>query len=140
MGRFLGIDYGTVRIGLALSDERAILASPLPFFSTRKTLEDTAKNLAHQFLEYGVLDGIVIGLPLRLSGLESALSLIVRQLGELLTPLCESPISFWDERLSSVQAERQLKEVGLRRKKRAALVDSLSAVVILQSFLDLADM
>lgn len=136
MTRIVAIDYGTVRIGLAVSDERKILASPLPCLKAGKTLEETAQLLAKEFSKVSPLGTIVIGLPLHLSGHESPLSQEVRKLALLLEDLCKVPIALWDERLSTAQVERSLKEAGLKRKKRSELVDSLSAVLILQNFLD----
>jgi len=136
MTRIIGIDYGTARIGLALSDERAILASPLPCLKAGKNVEESAQLLAKEFSKHMPLGTIVIGLPLHMSGHESPLSQEVRKLGILLEELCKVPISFWDERLSTAQVERGLKDAGLKRKKRSELIDSLSAVLILQNFLD----
>jgi putative Holliday junction resolvase len=136
MSRVLGIDYGTARIGLALSDERGILASPLPCLKAGKSLEVTVQLLAQELAKHTPLRAIVIGLPLHMSGHESPLSQEVRKLKSLLESLCNVPITLWDERLTTTQVERGLKDAGLKRKKRSEIVDSLSAVLILQNFLD----
>jgi putative holliday junction resolvase len=136
MPRVAAIDYGKVRIGLAISDERGILARPLPCLKAGKTLEDTARLIAEEFAKHSLLGTIVIGLPLHMSGHESPLSEEVRRLAPLLEQLCRVPVKLWDERLTTAQVERELKNAGMRRKQRSTLVDSLSADLILQSFLD----
>jgi putative Holliday junction resolvase len=136
MSRVAGIDHGTARIGVAISDERAILARPLPCLKAGKTLEDTAKIIAAELSKHTPLGSIVIGLPLHMSGHESPLSEEVRKLAVLLQDLCKVPVSLWDERLTTAQVEKSLKGDGMRRKKRSEVVDSLSAALILQSFLD----
>ena len=136
MPRMAAIDYGKAKIGLAISDERGILAQPLPYLKAGKTLEDTARLIAAELIKYFPLGTLVIGLPLHMSGHESPLSEEVRKLAPLLEELCKAPIQLWDERLTTAQVERQLKDVGMRRKQRSSLVDSLSAVLILQNFLD----
>lgn len=136
MGRVAGIDYGRARIGLALSDERAIIAQPLPFIPAGRTLEETAKNIADALSKLGPITTIVIGLPLHLSGKESQMSEEVRKLAELLGALCNLPVALWDERLSTAQVERVMKSDGVSRKKRAPIIDSLTATLILQNFLD----
>ncbi len=136
MARVAAIDYGKVRIGLAISDERAILAQPLPCLKAAKSLEETAKIIADALTKHTPLGAIVIGLPLHMSGHESPLSEEVRKLALLLDELCHVPVSLWDERLTTAQVERGLKSAGMRRKQRSTMIDSLSAALILQSFLD----
>lgn len=137
MTRILGIDYGKARIGLALSDERRFLASTLPCIQAGKTAEENAHLIAKESAKYGPLISIVMGLPLHLSGRESPLSEEVRQVAQLLEGLLQDiPMILWDERLSTAQVEKTLKEMGVSRKKRSAKVDSQSAALILQSFLD----
>lgn len=136
MGRVVGIDYGRARLGLAVSDERAIIAQPRPCIVAAKTLEETAKRVAEELNKQGPIQAIVIGLPLHLSGKESPMSEEVRKFAEFLKAFCPVDIILWDERLSTAQVDRGLKEANLNRKKRAAIVDSLSATLILQNFLD----
>jgi putative Holliday junction resolvase len=136
VGRVAGIDYGTVRIGVALSDERRIIAQPLTKFSAHKTKEETAKALAELLLKHAPLDAVVIGLPLMMNGKESPMSQEVRAFAKILETLLSCPIIFWDERLSSAQIERTLKEGDVKRKQRAGLVDTLAATLILQNYLD----
>lgn len=139
--RILAIDYGLKRIGLAQSDERHILASQLETFFSNGKLEDTAVQLARH-LKQRASDGkfsihsIVLGLPLRMSGEMGLMADETKAFGEALEPLIAAPIVLWDERLTSVQAERSMMEGRLRRKKRAQKVDGIAAVLILQSYLD----
>ena len=140
--RILAIDFGMARLGLALSDERHIIASRLATFPASKKLEKTAEELAaflqkHQNEQSYTLETIVIGMPLMLSGKNSVLSNEVTLFAKLLGEKLSIPIVTWDERLTTVQAERSLKEGGhLSRKQRARIVDEVSAVLLLQSFLD----
>ncbi len=135
MGRIVGMDFGTVRIGLALSDERKILASPLPFFSAEKSLEKTCEKLYAYLLPHSI-ETIVIGLPLHLNGSESRMAEEVRLFVELLREKFGVPIIFWDERLTSAEIERLLKSASMSRKKRVGVSDSLAATLILQGYLD----
>lgn len=135
MKRIAAIDFGTVRIGIAVSDERQILASPLCTILTKPTLKETAALIVQTLSSY-TLEKVVIGLPLFLDGKESPMSQKVRELGTFLESLLAIPIIYWDERLSSSQVERTLKEGGLSRKKRATLSDKLAAAAILQNYLD----
>lgn len=136
--RILALDYGRARIGLALSDPMKILAK------THKILSVDAKKAINVFLEELKLlqeqnveiEKIVVGVPLKMSGEKSAMTEEVEAFIESLKEKTPIPIVAWDERLSSVQAEKALREAGLSRKKRTNHLDSLSAVLILQSFLE----
>ncbi|HSX04071.1 MAG TPA: Holliday junction resolvase RuvX [Rhabdochlamydiaceae bacterium] len=133
--RVAGIDFGLQRIGLALSDERHIFASPFKMVQTAKNLKDTAALLANELSAYP-LQCLVIGLPLHLNGKESEMSLKTRELADLLKALLNIEIILWDERLSSLQVERTLKEAQISRKNRKALLDKTAAAAILQNYLD----
>jgi putative Holliday junction resolvase len=135
MPRILGIDHGTVRIGLAISDELELVASPL------KTLD--AQNEAEREIARIVRDKriskIVVGMPLYMSGGKGGAAERVEKfatnLGKALKH--EIPIEFVDERLSSVEAEASLSRAGITGKReRNELVDQLAAVVILQDYLN----
>jgi putative Holliday junction resolvase len=136
MGKVVGIDYGQVRIGVAISDERRFLSRPLATVTAEKTIEKTAHTIARNLQSEGKIDRIVIGLPLHLSGKESPMCASVRELGKHLENILSIPIIFWDERLSTAQVERTLKEAELSRKKRVPLVDAMAACAILQNYLD----
>lgn len=135
MARIAGIDYGTVRLGIALSDERHIIAMPHAVLLAKKKSEETAEALLKLLLPFD-LEALVIGFPSKLSGKSSFMADEVSHFASLLRDKSPIPIVLWDERLTSVQAERSLKEAGLNRKKRSKIVDSVAAVIMLQSYLD----
>lgn len=134
--RMAGIDYGMKRIGVALSDERGVLASPLGVIEHGRSLETAAAAVAKSLEKHLPLKGIVIGLPLHLKGTESHLSEQVRLFAKQLQQLLAVPLYFWDERLTSAQVDRTLREVGFNRKQRAARSDAMAAAAILQNYLD----
>lgn len=139
--RVLGLDYGLARIGLALSDERKVIASSLKNLQTAKKLECTVDLIIqeiHSISEkmHCKIEKLIIGNPLRMSGKQSMLSDEVQLLKESLEKVLTVPIILWDERLSTVQATRCLKESTLTRKRRSKLVDGVTAAIILQSYLD----
>ncbi len=132
--KIIGVDFGTVRIGLAISDENRLLARPLPFLTAKKNLKQTAELLRQELSKFSPLETVVIGLPLHLNGKESELSLQVRELEKLLKE--SFPVILWDERLSTAQVEKTLKEMDFSRKKRTERIDSVAAAAILQNYLD----
>lgn len=134
MSRILALDFGTKRIGIALSDPTMSLASPLPFLDATpfKTLIEKLKQLIR---DKEVVQ-ILIGVPRNMDGsygpsAEKALD-FSRRLQELLL----IPIKNIDERLSTVEAQRRLQEAGKNQKQQRSIIDSSSAVIILQSYLD----
>lgn len=133
--RVAAIDYGTVRIGIALSDERKILASPLKLIPTQKNHQLTA-NLIKETLSSYSLEKILLGLPLHMDGKESPLSMEIRLFAKILECTLNLEVVLCDERLTSAFVERSLKEGNVNRKKRKTLVDALAATVILQNYLD----
>lgn len=140
--RHVAIDFGLARIGIALSDPMQIIASPLTTLTCEKKLEKTAEKLynfleEHQKLQKYLLESIVIGLPLMMSGKTSFLADEVAMLASYLQKLTTIPIVLFDERLTTVQAERSLKEGGhFSRKQRAQKVDAVSAAILLQTYLE----
>jgi len=136
MGRVIGIDWGKVRIGIALSDTSKFLASPLKTLQAAQKLPETVHLLLKEFEAIENLESIVIGLPLMLSGAESPLSEEVRALKVELEKSLSTPIILWDERLTTAGVERAMRESGVKRKKRAQVVDTLAACAILQGYLD----
>jgi putative Holliday junction resolvase len=125
-----------VRIGLAISDERKIIAQPLETIRAAKDHLQTSRLIAQSLSCYKEIDAVVIGLPLQLNGKEGEMALLVRTFAQSLKQLFPSPILFWDERLTSAGVEKMLLALDVPRKKRAQLSDSLSAVSILQNYLD----
>jgi putative Holliday junction resolvase len=139
--RIVGIDYGLARIGVALSDESKMISSPMATIASEKRAEQTVIKLLneltnHQKVHRYTLEEIVIGLPLMMNGKSGLLADEVRHFVELLRAATSIPIVTWDERLTTVQAERALRESSMTRKKRSKMVDTVSAAILLQSYLD----
>ena len=139
-GRVVGIDYGLKRIGMAISDPTQLIANPTPTIEAARKLEVTIRRVVDQitFLskEYGAVEEIVVGLPLMMTGRSSMLADEVYHFVDKLKEAIEIPIITWDERLTSVQADRSLREANLSRKKRSKVVDTVAATIILQNYLD----
>ena len=136
-GRILAIDYGTRRMGLAVSDPLGITAQGLETLERKNKRADFGR-LERTIREYQVRE-IVLGNPLRMSGEESTLSQKVAEFAEELRQRFQLPVYLWDERLTSAEANRLLREAELSTKKRAQAVDRMAAVLILQSFMQARD-
>lgn len=136
MGRILACDYGRARIGIAYSDERKILATPLCFISCKGKPEDVIRVLVEKVRPFSPFELLVIGLPLMLDGTKGEMAREAEAFGHALAKEYSLPCLFWDERLSSRQAERFMKEGLLSRKERAQRSDALCAALILQNYLD----
>ena len=132
--RILGIDYGRRRLGLALSDEGEILASPLAVYSRRKLDQDLA-YLAHLAAEKEV-GRVVVGLPRNMNGSLGEMAREVLSFVDTLKEKTDLPVDTFDERLTTAEAERVLIQADLSRKRRKTLRDSLAAVLILQGYLE----
>lgn len=132
--RILGIDYGSKRLGLSLSDEDEILASPLAVHIRTKLAEDLS-FLAHLTHDHKV-GRIVLGLPLNMNGSQGEMARAVQEFADQLRRECNIPIILFDERLTTSEAERVLIQADISRKKRKNLRDGLAAVLILQGYLD----
>jgi putative Holliday junction resolvase len=132
--RVLGIDPGLRRIGLAISDETGLIATPLTAIAVSGAEQIVAK-LAVEVVRLEV-ERVVVGLPLRLDGRESDAARAARKLSSRLAEASGLQVVLWDERLSTKAAERALREGGVRGAKRRAAVDSVAATLILQSYLD----
>jgi putative Holliday junction resolvase len=132
--RVIGIDVGSKTLGLALSDATRNIASALVTLRRSRLAEDL-RRLLDLAAEHGV-GGFVVGLPLNLDGSQGrraqATGAFVRDLGKA----TQLPIAYWDERLSTVAAERVLLEADLSRRRRAEVVDKVAATLILQGALD----
>ena len=132
--RFLGLDVGDVRIGLALSDETATLASGLPTLrcvGPRKDVKAVARIVRER--EVGE---VVVGMPWRLDGTMGSQAEKIQAFVEDLRRALKVPVTTWDERLTSVAADELLAQAGIRRKGRKEKVDQAAAVLILQGYLD----
>jgi len=134
LGRVLALDFGKQRIGLALSDERQIIAQGLDTLERTNIREDLAR-LSRLASENSV-SLIVIGNPLHMSGKEGFQTGKAREFGARLEAATGIPVAFWDERLTTVEAERVLRQSGISIQKRAKAVDRLAAVILLESYLD----
>ena len=131
--RILAIDYGARRMGLAVSDPLGITAQGLETMQRRNKRSDLA-HLQRVIRDYEVRE-IVLGLPLKMSGEHGAQSGKVAEFAEELRRKLNLPVHLWDERLTSAEANRVLREAELSIQKRARAVDRMAAVLILQSFL-----
>lgn len=137
--RALGVDLGTVRIGLALTDPSRTIAGPYDTLPAGDVAADDwpqqiAATIAGVAAEVGA-DAIVIGLPRALSGRETAGAASARAVADALRGATDATVHLWDERLSSVEAERMLIGAGRRRGQRRGAQDRVAAAIILQSWL-----
>jgi len=132
--RILGIDYGHRRLGIAVSDDEKILASPLPVYSRRNLDVDLAFLL--DIVKENEVERAVVGLPRNMNGSIGKMAKEVLSFAGKLQRKINIPVSTFDERMTSVEAERVLVETNLSRKRRKGLRDSIAAVLILQGYLD----
>jgi putative Holliday junction resolvase len=132
--RLLGLDVGSKTIGVAVSDALGITAQGLETIRRKNKRTDFA--LLEGLIRHYEIAEIVVGNPLRMSGAEGRQSEKVSAFAEELHHRFALPVHLWDERLTSVQANRLLREMELSIQKRAKAVDRMAAVLILQSFLD----
>lgn len=137
MARILAVDYGERRIGVALSDPLRMIATPLPTLLRKRGKRPPVQAILDIVQANGV-DALVVGLPLTLEGTESEWTLEVRAFGETLARRSGLPVTFVDERMSSVAAERAVRGLGLPKheRERKDRIDAAAAVLILQAHLD----
>ncbi len=131
--RWMSLDHGTKNIGIAFSDELEILASPFEVWPNQG--EPTLARLARLAREEGA-QALLVGLPRHKDGAESATAPLARAFGEALRDLTGLPLTFWDERLTSVEAERLLAARGVKPKDRKARLDAAAAAVMLEDLLE----
>jgi putative Holliday junction resolvase len=132
--RILGLDVGARRIGIAVSDPLGITAQGLETLQRRNKRSDLAA-LERVIREFGVKE-IVVGLPLRMSGLEGRQAEKMQIFAEDLRKRFRLPVHMWDERLTSAEANRLLRETELSIEKRGKAVDRMAAVLILQGWME----
>ena len=132
--RVLALDHGTVRIGVALSDELKMIASPLEYIPAEPFTEFLVR--LRQLLSEKEVEQIVVGMPRNMDGSYGPAAEKVRQFIEQLRGELTIPIRTWDERLTSSQANRILIQGNVRRDKRKETVDKMAAAILLQSYLD----
>src|SRR5277367_1693138 len=134
--RILGIDHGTKRVGLALSDETGTIAHPLQYLPAEPAAQllDGLKNCVAE----RKVEEIVVGIPRNMNGTYGPAAEKARAFVTALKQFLTVPIHTWDERLTTVQANRFLIDSGMRREKRKERVDQTAAAILLQSYLDRA--
>jgi putative holliday junction resolvase len=134
--RIIGIDYGDKRVGIAISDPLGLTAQGVAVIGKGKTYEEDIKELKKIIKKYEGVDEIVIGLPKKMSGELGIQAEKVFKFQEALKGAFKIPINTWDERLTTVMANRMLMDAGLSGKKRRKVVDKSAAGYILQSYMD----
>ena len=134
MAALMGLDLGTRTIGVAVSDRMLSVATPLETVQRKKFTQDAARLL--ELLEAREMGGIVLGLPRNMDGSEGPRAQSTRAFARNLARLTDLPITYWDERLSTVAAERALLEADTSRARRAEVIDHVAAGFILQGALD----
>lgn len=134
MNRALGIDHGEARIGLAISDELGMLAHPLETIRTAETA-DPVERIA-QIVVRDKIGVIILGLPRNMNGTYGPAAEKVRAFGELLRTRIPCEVKLWDERLTSVAAQKSLHASGKNVKKSRTVIDQVAAQLILQGYLD----
>ena len=132
--RLMGLDVGTKTIGLALSDTRQVIASPLETIRRHRFRDDMARLAA--LIDHHRVGGLVIGLPLTLAGSDGPRTQSVRQFARNVMMARDLPTVLWDERLSTAAVEREMIAADMTRKRRGEIVDRVAAAYILQGFLD----
>lgn len=132
--RLMGLDYGDRRIGVAISDEMGWTAQGHSVIERRKPEEDMEK--IRQIAESSGVTEIVLGLPKNMNGTIGPRGEICIAFAESLRDILQMPVHLWDERLTTVSAERALLEADVSRKKRKQVIDKMAAALILQNYMD----
>ncbi len=135
VGRWLGIDVGSVRVGVALSDPSGVLATPLATVARDTAGHGDLRRIAELVAEHEVV-GVVVGLPRTLAGTEGPAAAAARSFADALGAELSVPVTLSDERLTTVLATRQLRQRGVPGRRQRAIVDQAAAVAILQGWLD----
>ena len=133
-GRVAGIDYGTVRVGIAVTDSRRTMASPVESYTRRDARLD-AEHFIRLVAEQAV-SLFVVGLPVHLDGRESGKSEEARRFGQWLAEVTGVPVEFFDERFTTTEAQYVLSDAQLRGKRRRRRVDMLAAQIMLSAWLE----
>ena len=133
-GRVLGVDYGSVRVGLAVSDVDRRIASPHVTYERGGPNQDA--SFFKEQMKQEEITLIVVGLPIHSDGREGEKAKEARDFGQWLGGVVSLPVVFWDERFTTVEAEGHLLAAGMTRKRRRDRRDRVAAQILLQSFLD----
>jgi putative Holliday junction resolvase len=132
--RLLGVDFGNVRVGLAVSDPERRIASPLATYVRRDREQDG--HYFRQIVADQEIAGLIVGLPVHTDGREGQKAAEARRFGQWLGEVTGLPVLFWDERFTTVEAEEQLWTAGLTHKRRKARRDQVAAQILLQAYLE----
>jgi putative Holliday junction resolvase len=137
MTRIMGLDYGSKTVGVAISDELGITAQGVETItrSEEGKLRRTLARIAELSQEYRI-NRIILGYPKNMDNSAGARVKKTEEFADMVRRRTGLPVVFWDERLTTVSAERVLMESGVRREKRKAVIDKIAAVLILQNYLD----
>lgn len=140
MSRILALDYGERRIGMAVSDPTRTIAQSLPTILRRRRRRPPYTKIIETIEEWEI-DTVVVGLPIDMSGEEGPLARTVREFGEGLERRAGVTVEYWDERLSSVRAQRELAQLDepVRSRGDKEKIDAMAALLMLQSYLDAHD-
>lgn len=134
--RTLGIDYGDKRIGVAISDPLGIIATGIAVVGKGETFEQDIQEINSLIKKYDGVEEIVVGLPKMMSGAAGLQAGKVMKFVDALKQEFKIKITTWDERLTTIEAERALIETGMSREKRRKVIDKSAAAAILQGYLD----
>ena len=130
--RLMGVDYGEVRIGIALSDPLQIISQP---FLVIPNNDDTISEI-QKIIKTEEVEKIILGLPLNLDGEDTKKTLEVREFAEMLKSNVDVPVKFWDERYTSVEANEKLKQMGYSIAESRKVVDKVAASIILKNYME----
>lgn len=133
--RILGLDIGSVRIGIAQSDELEIIASPLEVYKRTNSINNDAKYIS-SIISKNNIGKVVVGLPLKMDGSSSTSVDMVNEFVEKIKKFTDVEFVMQDERFSTVSASKMLIEGNVRRENRKGMVDKIAATIILQNYLD----
>jgi putative Holliday junction resolvase len=134
MKKILGIDFGDARIGLALSDELGMLAHPLETIRTKEHADPTAR--VAEVIAREKIETVILGMPRNMNGTYGPAAEKVKVFAERLKEKAPCTIKYWDERLTTVAAQKSLHESGRNVKQGRAVIDQVAAQIILQGYLD----
>ncbi len=134
-GRRLGIDVGSVRIGVAVSDPSGVLATPLVTVPRDAAGGADLRSIAALAAEHEVI-GVVVGFPRTLANREGVAAVAAREFADALAEVLDVPVELVDERLTTVVAAQQLRQRGVKGRRQRAVIDQAAAVAILQGWLD----
>jgi putative Holliday junction resolvase len=132
--RILGLDHGTKRVGVAVSDEMHMIALPLEYIAPEPFADFLAR--LKEILREKEIELILIGMPRNMDGSYGPAALKVQEFAAALKDAVTVPLKLWDERLTTTQAQKFLIQGGMRRDKRKEKVDQTAAAILLQSYLD----